>query len=274
MKFAEKILIFVSVIFIFSGCLSEEQKKMKLRIEKLDNQIENNRDALQKFFDALQKFKSISKSAKSVEEFNSLKPSDTLAIRFLSQYFDSIQIVSGDIYKLKPPIVFIKNALPIRLNSESTTEISETQIQNIGWIDKQLVWKIYYRLKNDEWEDEISSPASWETEEAREKNAQDYGEMIKTISDCSYLLGVEDVFVKSAKVIDKRTFESGFIFSKIHIFDLKQTKIVAQYFTLNKNSGIVFADTLNAESQSSDLDSDLKQEVFGQLKRRFENRKK
>jgi hypothetical protein len=272
MKHICKISLFILAVSVFSACVSEEQQKINRRVEKLNRQIDSCKPILTNFFNVVQNFKTIAKSSETLKEINQLKSDDTLTISFLKQYFDSLKMISGDIYHMNPKIVFLQNALPIRLNPQTKGKISETQIQNIGWIDNQLVWKIYDRLKNGDPDFEISNPPDWETEETREKNTADYGNMIKEITDCRYLLGVEDIFVKPATVENSKTFESGLIFSKIHIFDIVQKKITAQYYTLNKNSSIVFVDTLNLKTKLSDLDLDLKQEVFAQLKRRFEKK--
>jgi len=76
--------------------------------------------------------------------------------------------------------------------------------------------------------------------------------------------------MKEPVYIDNQNFKSGYLLSKVHVFSVRTQKIVASFYTYNENGFVNFVVTTDAAAIRNDLISDLKNETFMRLKKRFE----
>ncbi len=268
-KLAYLLSIVALVIFSF-GCKTEAEQRTAERVEKLDNLLEKSRPQLDQFFGGMQNLILAVKPHNVLTDSTKLSPADTVALKILASSYDSVHVISGDIYKLNPPLKFGKNAQFMRLSPDAQTDSKENLITYTWFFDKQIAWNILDRLKNDTWHYTISEPAEYESEETRTETANETEALLTQFAECEYILSIEDVFMKDPVYIDNQNFKSGYLLSKVHVFSVRTQKIVASFYTYNENGFVNFVVTTDAAAIRNDLISDLKNETFMRLKKRFE----
>ncbi len=269
-KIVTNLILIIILISFSNGCMSEEERKTAERLKKLDELTEQIQPQLLTFFDGMSALDSIVNPQEPLTDSTKITGRELEIFNLISTHYDSIVCVSEAINNLNPPIKFNENAILMFLSPEALDDSKENLVNFVWYYDKMLVWRILEKLTTNTWNDGIAKPSSWESEESRDNNAAETEQLMRRLAKCKYILGIEMRLIKQAKVLDDKNYNSGYAFSKVHVYNVNTKKINTVFYMFNENSFLTFVNNSTKESVQAGLDKDLEQETFLQLKRRFE----
>ncbi len=264
-----KLLLLLFLTFSLSACLSEEEKAIQVRMDKLDAELSAASSQLDRFFQGLETLQQqISPSGPEMDTTR-LSPEDRSVLKEMEERYRFMRPAIATLQSLE--IQPWTNAVGLWLNPEADPHRARNMIQYLKYVDQQLVHRIMDRREGEEWYLNISDPDEFSSEERRDADAGEIADQIQALGAVRYLLGVEEKFVVGPKMIGENKFESGLLLAKIHVFDLVQQKIIQEVYTLNRNSMVNFTFTEKQDSQEQELMRALRDELFVTLQQRLKN---
>lgn len=253
------------LLCLFSACMTEQEKAVQARIETLDQQLADlgpQLDALRSAMETLQQTVAPTPVRMDTTELDS---SERATFRYLDGY--SYRFMRGEPADLQSDLRPRVNTLGLWLNPEKNGEGASSLIRYLHYIDPQQVFEVVDRQKGEAWPLNISSPAEYHDQARRDENAAKMKTVMDQVAKVQYLIGAEELYLVPPKLLGEQQFESGKLLARIHVYDLKQGKLIESFLVKALNSSLTY--TFTEDAKVAELTRDIRNQLFQTLYNRL-----